>query len=34
VTGNDSKVEKFVELMNAFGVSELTRTGKIAVSRK
>ena len=34
VTGNESKVEKFVELMSAFGVSELTRTGKIAVSRK
>ena len=34
VTGNESKVEKFVDLMNPFGVSELTRTGKIAVSRK
>ena len=34
VTGNESKVEKFVDLMNAFGVTELTRTGKIAVSRK
>ena len=34
VTGNESKVEKFVELMSAFGVAELTRTGKIAVSRK
>ena len=34
VTGNESKVEKFVELMNAFGVTELTRTGKIALARK
>ena len=34
VTGNESKVEKFVDLMNAFGVTELTRTGKIALSRK
>jgi acetolactate synthase-1/3 small subunit len=34
VTGNESKVEKFVDLMQSFGVLELTRTGKIAVSRK
>jgi acetolactate synthase-1/3 small subunit len=34
VTGNESKVEKFVELMNGFGVTELTRTGKIALARK
>ena len=34
VTGNESKVDKFVDLMQAFGVTELTRTGKIAVSRK
>jgi acetolactate synthase-1/3 small subunit len=34
VTGNESKVEKFVELMSAFGVTELTRTGKIALARK
>jgi acetolactate synthase-1/3 small subunit len=34
ITGNESKVEKFVDLMNPFGVTELTRTGKIALSRK
>jgi acetolactate synthase-1/3 small subunit len=34
VTGNESKVEKFVDLMSAFGVTELTRTGKIALARK
>ena len=34
VTGNEGKVDKFVDLMNSFGVTELTRTGKIAVSRK
>lgn len=34
VTGNDSKVSKFVELMNNFGVTEVTRTGKIALPRK
>jgi acetolactate synthase-1/3 small subunit len=34
ITGNESKVEKFIELMNSFGVSEITRTGKIALPRK
>jgi len=34
VTGNESKVEKFLELMTSFGVQELTRTGKIALPRK
>ena len=34
VTGNESKVEKFLELMNSFGVTELTRTGKAALPRK
>jgi len=34
ITGNESKVEKFVELMNAFGVTDITRTGKIALPRK
>jgi len=34
ITGAESKVEKFVELMNTFGVSEITRTGKVALPRK
>ena len=34
VTGNESKVEKFLELMTTFGVLELTRTGKVAMPRK
>jgi acetolactate synthase-1/3 small subunit len=34
ITGNDSKVEKFLDLMKTFGVQELTRTGKIALARK
>jgi acetolactate synthase-1/3 small subunit len=34
ITGNESKVEKFVELMNSFGVTDITRTGKIALPRK
>ena len=34
ITGNESKVEKFIELMKFFGVLDLTRTGKVAMSRK
>ena len=34
VTGNESKVEKFIELMKTFGILELTRTGKVALPRK
>jgi acetolactate synthase-1/3 small subunit len=34
ITGNESKVEKFIDLMKAFGVIELTRTGKAAMPRK
>lgn len=33
ITGNESKVEKFLELMKSFGVVELTRTGKVALPR-
>ena len=34
ITGNESKVEKFLDLMKTFGVLELTRTGKVALPRK
>lgn len=34
ITGNESKVEKFLELMKNFGVLDLTRTGRIALPRK
>ena len=34
ITGADSKVEKFIGLMNSFGVQEITRTGKVALPRK
>jgi acetolactate synthase I/III small subunit len=34
ITGNDSKVEKFLGLMQTFGVSDVTRTGKAAMPRK
>ena len=34
ITGNDSKVEKFLDLMKTFGVLEITRSGKAAMPRK
>ena len=34
ITGNESKVEKFLDLMKTFGIMELTRTGKVAMPRK
>jgi acetolactate synthase I/III small subunit len=34
ITGDESKLDKFLRLMDTFGVLELTRTGKIALARK
>ena len=34
ITGNESKVEKFIGLMKPFGVLDLTRTDKVALARK
>ena len=34
ITGNESKVEKFIGLMQTFGILALTRTGKVALPRK
>ena len=34
VTGNESKVNKFMMLMEPFGIGDLTRTGKVALARK
>ena len=34
VTGDESKIEKFLFLMEPFGISDLTRTGKVAMARK
>ena len=34
ITGNDSKLEKFLDLMQTFGVTDITRTGKAAMPRK
>ena len=34
ITGSEDKVEKFIDLMLAFGIVDLTRTGKVAMARK
>ena len=34
ITGNESKIGKFLDLMKTFGIRELTRTGKVALPRK
>jgi acetolactate synthase I/III small subunit len=34
VTGSEDKVEKLLDLLKAFGVIDVTRTGKIALPRK
>lgn len=34
LTGDESKLEKFLELMKPFGLIDLTRTGKVALPRK
>jgi acetolactate synthase-1/3 small subunit len=34
ITGNESKVSAFLELLRTFGIKEINRTGKIAMARK
>src|ERR1041385_9448381 len=34
LTGNESKIGKFLDLMKTFGITDLTRTGKVAMPRK
>lgn len=34
ITGNESKIAAFVDLLRSFGIKEITRTGKIAMARK
>lgn len=33
LTGSETKVEKFIELMKSFGIVDLTRTGRVALPR-
>ncbi|MFN3408208.1 MAG: acetolactate synthase small subunit [Limisphaerales bacterium] len=33
ITGGESKIEKFLDLMKDFGVLDITRTGKVALPR-
>ncbi|MDZ4816327.1 MAG: acetolactate synthase small subunit [Verrucomicrobiota bacterium] len=34
VTGDESKIEKFLGLMSSFGLENITRTGKVAMPRR
>jgi len=33
ITGHEGKISKFISLMQNYGIAELTRTGKVALSR-
>ncbi len=33
ITGDEGKISKFIQLMKNFGVTDLTRTGRVALSR-
>jgi len=34
ITGNESKIAAFIDMLRPFGIKETSRTGKIAMSRK
>jgi acetolactate synthase-1/3 small subunit len=34
ITGNESKIDKFLMLMGKFGICDLTRTGRVALARR
>ena len=33
ITGNEGKIAKFISLMEHFGITDITRTGKVALTR-
>jgi len=34
ITGNETKVSAFIELMTSFGIRDITRTGNVAIPRR
>jgi acetolactate synthase-1/3 small subunit len=34
LTGDESKISAFLDLMEPFGIRDITRTGKVAMPRK
>ncbi|MBG87725.1 MAG: acetolactate synthase small subunit [Verrucomicrobiales bacterium] len=34
ITGGEGKINKFLDLMSAYGITDITRTGKVALPRK
>jgi acetolactate synthase-1/3 small subunit len=34
ITGDEGKIQAFIKLIKPFGVKEIARTGKVAVSRE
>jgi acetolactate synthase I/III small subunit len=34
ITGNEDKIQAFIELMRPYGIKELARTGKVAIARE
>ncbi len=34
ITGNEKKIEAFIELMKPYGIKEFVRTGKVAIARE
>ena len=34
ITGDESKIEAFIELMKPYGIKEFVRTGKVAIARE
>jgi hypothetical protein len=33
ITGDEKKIQGIIDLLNSFGITEIVRTGKLAISR-